>query len=81
MQSEFKGNLIPTKTIAYKISGIKKRPQELKVIHGIMPTTQIIKLAKQYKVTMSSFLTSLLIYSIYVENAKFSCALTLSLIR
>lgn len=72
VQSEFKGNLIPTKTIAYKISGIKKRPQELKVIHGIMPTTQIIKLAKQYKVTMSSFLTSLLIYSIYVENAKFS---------
>lgn len=70
--SESKGKVIPTTTKAYKITGVKKRQQELKVIHGMMPAMQVINLSKQYGVTMSSFLTSLLIYSIYVENTKFS---------
>lgn len=72
VESEVKGKVIPTTTKAYKITGVKKRPQELKVIHGIMPAMEVVKLSKQYSATMSSFLTALLIYSIYVENSKFS---------
>ncbi|MFR1837254.1 MAG: hypothetical protein ACLSXM_13520, partial [Turicibacter sanguinis] len=70
--SDRDGKVIPTTSKAYKILGIKKRPQELKVIHGMMPAKQIVKLSKQYGVSMSCFLSSLLIYSIYMENEKFT---------
>ena len=57
---------------SYKITGIKKRPQELKVIHGIMSAKQVVRIAKQYEVTVSSLLCSILIYAIYEQNYKFN---------
>lgn len=70
--SEADGKVIPSTIKAYKILGIKKRPQELKVIHGMMPAYQIVQLSKKYGVSISCFLSSLLIYSIYMENARFT---------
>ncbi|HAX73131.1 MAG TPA: hypothetical protein DCY20_06370 [Firmicutes bacterium] len=67
-----KTNLVPKLDDAYKVEGIKMNYPELKVIHGIMPPKEVIKLAKEKQVTLSCYLSSLLIYSIYTQNQKFS---------
>ena len=72
VKSEAQSKVIPKTTVAYKVTGIKKRPQELKVIHGIMSAKAVIAIAKQYKVTVSSFLGAILIYAIYEQNYKFN---------
>ena len=72
VKSEAQSKVIPKTTVAYKITGIKKRPQELKVIHGIMSAKQVVRIAKQYEVTVSSLLCSILIYAIYEQNYKFN---------
>lgn len=72
VKSESQSKVIPQTTVAYKVIGIKKRPQELKVIHGIMSAKAVIAVAKQYKVTVSSFLCAILIYAIYEQNYKFN---------
>ena len=72
VKSEAQSKVIPKTTVAYKITGIKKRPQELKDIHGIMSAKQVVRIAKQYEVTVSSLLCSILIYAIYEQNYKFN---------
>lgn len=72
VKSDVKGKVIPTTTVAYRIKGIKKRPQELKVIHGTMSTKQVIASAKGHHVSVSSFLCAVLIYSIYEQNYRFN---------
>ena len=64
--------MIPQTTVAYKIRGIKKRPQELKVIHGTLSTQQVIKVAKAHQVSVSSFICAALIYAIYESNYRFN---------
>lgn len=72
VKCELASKVIPQTTTAYKITGIKKRPQELKVIHGIMSAKSVVAIAKQYEVTVSSFLCAVLIYAIYEQNYKFN---------
>ncbi len=72
VKSEAKGKVIPQTTVAYKIRGIKKRPQELKVIHGTLSTQQVIKVAKAHQVSVSSFICAALIYAIYESNYRFN---------
>ncbi len=72
VKSDTQSKVIPQTSVAYKITGVKKRPQELKVIHGIMPAKQVIRIAKQYQVTVSSLLCSILIYAIYEQNYQFN---------
>ena len=72
VKCEVASKVIPQTTTAYKITGIKKRPQELKVIHGIMSAKSVVAIAKQYEVTVSSFLCAVLIYAIYEQNYKFN---------
>ena len=72
VKSEAQSKVIPQTTVAYKITGIKKRPQELKVIHGIMSAKQVIKVAKQYKVTVSALVCAILIEAIYKQNYQFN---------
>ena len=42
VKCELASKVIPQTTTAYKITGIKKRPQELKVIHGIMSAKSVV---------------------------------------
>ena len=72
VKCELASKVIPQTTTAYKITGIKKRPQELKVIHGIMSAKSVVAIVKQYEVTVSSFLCAVLIYAIYEQNYKFN---------
>ena len=72
VKCELASKVIPQTTTAYKITGIKKRPQELKVIHGIMSAKSVVAIVKQYEVTVSSFLCAVLTYAIYEQNYKFN---------
>ena len=58
-------NLTPIKKKkAYNLSGNRYPNQQLKVIEGIVPTKEIIKLAKYYNTTVTVYIVSLLIKSI-----------------
>lgn len=72
IKSDAPSKVIPQTSVAYKIQGIKKRPQELKVIHGIMSAKQVIEVAKRYNVTVSSFVCAVLIEAIYKQNYQFN---------
>ncbi|MFF2854795.1 hypothetical protein [Peribacillus sp. NPDC058002] len=63
-------NSILVTTKAYRVSGIRKKPQELKVIHGRVSTKKVIQLAQQHHVSVTSFLCAVLIAAIYHQNFK-----------
>ena len=57
---------------SYRIDSVFTNNNEIKVIKGIMPTSQIKALAKEKGITISVLLCSLLIYSIYLESFRFN---------
>lgn len=58
----------PFERKAYRITGNRLMPGEIKVISGQMPVKQVLKLAKQSRVSLTSYLTAAVIYAIYQEN-------------
>lgn len=55
---------------AYKIKGKRIDENKMKVIEGAMSVEEILKLSKEFGTSMTVFLTSLLMYSIYVDMPK-----------
>ncbi len=50
---------------AYHVYGTKMPSEYLGVVHGIIPLTDFIKLARENNVTLTMYITALIIYSIY----------------
>ncbi|MBC5788449.1 MULTISPECIES: hypothetical protein [Clostridiaceae] len=57
----------PFEKKAYRITGSKLMPGEIKIITGHMPVKQVLQLAKSHQATLTTYLTAVVIYSIY-EN-------------
>lgn len=55
---------------AYIIKGIKIKLGAISVIHEILELEELKKISKQNNVTITQYLTAVLIYSIYEENYK-----------
>lgn len=55
---------------AYKIKGKKLEENKMKVIEGAMSVEEVLKLSREYNTSMTVFLTSLLMYSIYMDMPK-----------
>ncbi|HHX62585.1 MAG TPA: hypothetical protein GX707_18010 [Epulopiscium sp.] len=55
------------KKTAYRIKGKRIDENRMKVIEGAMSATEILKISKEYGTSMTVFLTSLLMYSIYLD--------------
>lgn len=55
---------------AYRIKGKKNDENKMKIIEGAMSAAEILKLSKEFGTSMTGFLTSLLMYSIYMDMAK-----------
>lgn len=55
---------------AYIIKGIKLKLGAISVIHEILELEELKKISKQNNVTITQYLTAVLIYSIYEENYK-----------
>ncbi|MGL4337466.1 MAG: hypothetical protein ACRCST_11305 [Turicibacter sp.] len=72
VSSDTKAKIVPSATKSYEVDGVRKNYPELKVIHGIMPARDVVRLAKEKGVTLTGYLAALLIYSIYIQNFKFS---------
>ncbi len=66
---------VPTKRIteteAFHIEGTPLEPFGNNVIHGVMSASQLNSIAKKKSSTITEYLTSVLIYSIYTENMKY----------
>lgn len=54
-----------TEEKAYHVRGTKTAPEYLRIVHGIIPLKSFIGLVKQSNVTVTSYITALIIYSIY----------------
>ena len=59
---------------SYKIKMVLTNNNQVNIIKGIMPTNKIKEIAKQYKTTITVYLTSVLINSIYQEVFKYAPA-------
>ncbi|MDD3048619.1 MAG: hypothetical protein PHQ89_01335 [Bacilli bacterium] len=57
--------------LSYQIPGIKLNKDELNVIAGIVPLSDIKKLAKEKEVSLTAYLTAIFIQSIYEEKYKY----------
>ncbi len=55
---------------AYKIKGKRIDENKMKVIEGAMSVGEVLKISKEYGVSMTVFLTSLFIHSIYLDMPK-----------
>lgn len=55
---------IPKSDLAYNLKGVRYPENRLKVIEGIVPSKNIISIAKEHETTVTIYLTSLLIKSI-----------------
>lgn len=62
--SKVKGTKLPKNPKAYILKGRLYPEYRLKVIEGVVPTKEVIKLAKSYNTTVTVYLTSILIKSI-----------------
>lgn len=58
-------------TKAFHIEGTSLEPFGNNVIHGVMSASQLNKVAKQNGATITAYLASVLIYSIYSETMKY----------
>lgn len=54
-----------TEDKAYQLYGTKMPREYVKVVHGIMKTSQLLKLAKESGATITAYIAALIIYSIY----------------
>lgn len=57
---------------SYHIKGTRMDENRMKLIEGSMPVKSVLELAHKYSTTMTVFLTSLFIYSIYKEMPAIS---------
>ena len=55
---------------AYRIKGKRIDENKMKVIEGAMSVKGVLRLSKEYGANMTVFLTSLLLYSIYLDMPK-----------
>lgn len=55
---------------AYRIKGKRIDENKMKVIEGAMSVEEVLKISKEYDSSMTVFLTSLLMYSIYLDMPK-----------
>ncbi len=55
---------------AYAIKGKKIDENKMKVIEGAMSVKEVLSISREYRVSITVFLTSLLMYSIYVDMPK-----------
>ncbi len=55
---------------AYRIKGKRIDEDKMKVIEGAMSVEEVLKISREYGTSMTVFLTSLLIYSIYLDMLK-----------
>ncbi len=55
---------------AYEIKGKRIDENNMKVIEGAMSVKEVLKISKEYGASMTVFLTSLLMYSIYLDMPK-----------
>lgn len=55
---------------AYKIKGKRIDENKMKVIEGAMSVEEVLKISREYGTSMTVFLTSLLMYSIYLDMPK-----------
>lgn len=60
-----------TETRAFHIEGTPLEPFGNNVIHGVMAASRLNAAAKRYGSTITEYLTSVLIYSIYTETMKY----------
>ena len=60
-----------TETKAFHIKGTPLEPFGNNVIHGVMSSSQLNSIAKQKGSTITEYLTSVLIYSIYIGSMQF----------
>lgn len=63
-------NKIPkaiTRPKAYQIRGTKREENRMQLIEGTMSVKEVLKVAHEYNTTLTVYLTSLFIYSIYKE--------------
>ncbi len=59
------------RSASYSIDSLSSTNSEVRVIKGIMSTSQVKNAAKEKGVTISVFITALLIYSIYLESFRY----------
>jgi len=55
---------------AYRIKSKRIEENKMKVIEGAMSVGEVLNISKEYSTSMTVFLTSLLMYSIYVDMPK-----------
>ena len=55
---------------AYEIKGKRLDENKMKVIEGAMSVSQLLNISREYETSMTVFLTSLLMYSIYMDMPK-----------
>jgi len=55
---------------AYRIKGKRNDENKMKVIEGAMSVEEILNLSKEFDTSITGFLTSLLMYSIYMDMPK-----------
>lgn len=55
---------------SYSIKGKRLNEYKMKVIEGAMSVNEVIKISKEYNASITIFLTSLLLYSIYIDMPK-----------
>ena len=56
--------------VAYRIKGKRIDENKMKVIEGAMSVKEVLKISKEYGTSMTVFLTSLFMYSIYLDMPK-----------
>jgi hypothetical protein len=64
-EKDRKSNIITSK--AYRIKGTRNEEYRTKLIEGSMPVKAVLELAHKHNTTLTVFLTSLFLYSIYKE--------------
>lgn len=55
---------------AYHVNGTRMAPESLGIVHGIIPLKSFLDLIKENKVTVTEYITALIIYSIYCTQLK-----------
>lgn len=66
------GTNVPSDPPAYRIPGVFVGSKELRVIHALVYPKELLALAKEKGVTLTVYLTALLLLSIYEESWKYS---------
>ncbi len=56
--------------VAYSIKGRRLDENKMKVIEGAMSVNEVLKISREYNTSLTIFLTSLLLYSIYLDMPK-----------